>query len=170
MEKYLGGQTESPRVHDGGWFDAYKRAESEQEPLFVPCAHYCDDRGWSLMNMMTGVMSADGQVNFSVQYPGVVKAWHRHEQQFDFWCCLVGHIKAGVFRETDGRKWAIVMGEKRPGVLIIPRMLWHGAATVGPREAGLLYYMTQSYNAAKPDEQRRAWDSVPGFDWQVAFR
>ncbi len=66
--------------------------------------------------------------------------------------------------------WMIVIGEKQPGVLIIPPPLWRGAATVGPQPAGLLYYVTQTYDRAKPDEHRRHWDSVRGINWAVDNR
>lgn len=156
---------QSPRVFDGTWAEAHELARAQHEPVFVPVTPYADDRGWSLMNMLNGVLGAQGQVNFSMQYPNAIKAWHRHTKQTDFWCCLVGHIKAGVYRESDGAAWLIVTGEKRPGVLVIPPTLWHGAACVGPTPAGLLYYVTHAYDAKQPDEQRRAWDSVDGFPW-----
>lgn len=155
----------SPRVFDGSWPDAHELALAQREPVFVPVMPYTDDRGWSLMNLFNGVMSAQGQVNFSIQYPGVVKAWHRHDKQTDFWACLIGHLKVGVHRESDGASWMIVMGEKRPGVLVIPPPLWHGAACVGSTPAGLLYYVTHTYDAVRPDEHRRPWDSVAGFPW-----
>jgi dTDP-4-dehydrorhamnose 3,5-epimerase len=153
------------RTFTGAWSDAHDLARAELEPVFVPVTPYTDDRGWSLMNCLTGVMSATGQINFSMQYPGIVKAWHRHERQTDFWMCVTGHIKAGVWRESDGAAWMLVTGEKRPGVLIIPTPLWHGAACVGNTPCGLLYYVTHAYDAAKPDELRRPWDSVAGFPW-----
>lgn len=119
------------------------------------------------MNQLQGVLSDQGQVNFSVQYPGVIKAWHRHQKQTDFWLCLQGHIKADVYDESGGTAWQLVIGEKNPGVLIIPPPLWHGAATVGPVSAGLLYYVTHGYDPDRPDEDRRAYDSVEGFPWRV---
>ncbi|MEE9131583.1 MAG: hypothetical protein V3T84_16330, partial [Phycisphaerales bacterium] len=67
------------------WDAAHQRAEAELEPVFVPISPYADDRGWSLMNLLAGAMSEQGQINFSMQYPGVVKAWHRHDKQTDFW-------------------------------------------------------------------------------------
>lgn len=146
---------------------AFAAAIEGQEPVFVPAAIFTDDRGWSLMNQLQGVMTPEGQVNYSVTYPGVIKAWHRHRLQTDFWICLNGHIKVGVCRESDGRAWLAVIGEKRPGVLIIPPPLWHGAATVGDTPAGLLYYVTHAYNPSSPDEERRAHDSVAGFPWHV---
>jgi dTDP-4-dehydrorhamnose 3,5-epimerase len=149
---------------------AFGAAKETHEPIFVPAAWFVDDRGASLMNQLQGVMSAEGQLNYSVQNPGVVKAWHRHHLQTDFWLCLVGHLKVGVHRETDGASWVAVIGERRPGVLVIPPPLWHGAAAVGGAPAGLLYYVTHRYDPARPDEDRRAHDSIAGFPWDVQHR
>jgi dTDP-4-dehydrorhamnose 3,5-epimerase len=154
-------------ITEGGAAAAFELAKREGEPLFVPSTLFADDRGWSLMNQLQGVMGPQGQINFSVQYPGVIKAWHRHSLQTDFWMCVHGHMKVGVHREEDGASWLAVIGEKRPGVVIIPPPLWHGAATVGNQPAGLLYYVTHAFNPKQPDEQRRAYDSVEGFPWAV---
>lgn len=150
--------------------EAHAQALQEGEPIFVPLRFHADDRGWSIMNQFQGIMSPDGQINYSVMYPRVVKAWHRHRLQTDFWMVLHGHLKAGIYREADNRAWQAVVGEKKPGVLIIPPELWHGAATVGEVQAGLLYYVTHSYNPAAPDEQRRAFDEIKGFSWDVQCR
>lgn len=162
--------TNAPQVLDVSWTDAAERARTACEPIFVPIAPYCDDRGWSLMNLLSGAMSPEGQINYSVQYPGVVKAWHRHDHQTDFWICVQGHLKVGVHRDDDATSWSLVIGEKRPGVLVIPPPLWHGATTVGPTPASLLYYVTRQFDPSAPDEHRRAWDSVAGFDWGIAHR
>ena len=150
---------------------AWSAAKDAHEPVFVPAQYYTDDRGYSLMNQMQGVMTVAGQINYSVQYPGVVKAWHRHAKQTDFWMCLMGNLKVGVFRESDNTAWLHIMGEKRPGVMIIPPPLWHGAATVGHVPAGLFYYVTHAYDAKVPDEDRRAHDSIAvggvAFPWHV---
>ncbi len=163
-------QPKFPQIMNAEPAAAFEAAREACEPIFVPVTPYCDDRGWSIMNQLQGVMTPEGQVNYSVQYPGVIKAWHRHAKQTDFWICLMGHIKVGVYREEDGAAWCAVIGEKRPGVMIIPPPLWHGAATVGHEPAGLFYYVTHRYDAAAPDEQRRAWDSVPGFPWAMQHR
>lgn len=157
----------APRVMQEPIPAAFEAALASKEPVFVPQSLYADDRGWSLMNQMQGVMRPEGQLNFSVTYPGVIKAWHRHALQTDFWICLTGHIKVGVYREQDQKAWLAVIGEKRPGVMIIPPPLWHGVATVGDTPAGLLYYVTHAYNAKQPDEERRGFDSITGFPWGV---
>jgi len=147
--------------------EGYEYALDTSSPVFVPAAYFTDDRGYSLMNQLQGVMSDRGQVNFSTQHPGVIKAWHRHHKQTDFWMCLHGHLKVGVYDEDASAAWMLVIGERNPGTLIIPPPLWHGAATVGAQPAGLLYYVTHSYNAEEPDEDRRPHDSVEGFPWET---
>lgn len=150
--------------------DAFSEASEVCEPRFVPATFYADDRGWSLMNLLHGVMGPEGQVNYSVQYPGVVKAWHRHHKQTDFWLCVMGHLKVGVHSATDESAWSLVIGEKRPGIVVIPPTLWHGAATVGPTPAGLFYYVTHAYDPKAPDEERIGPDALSGFPWAVEHR
>ena len=157
----------APQVWTGDTGSAHEAARARIEPIFVPARLFTDDRGWSLMNQLQGVMGPEGQINFSVMYPAVIKAWHRHQKQTDMWLCLLGHLKVGVYRESDQRTWIATIGEKQPGVMLIPPPLWHGAATVGPQAAGLLYYVTHAYDPAAPDEDRRAFDSVEGFPWGV---
>jgi len=149
---------------------AHEKAKASREPIFVPAPVFADDRGWSLMNQFHNVLTAEGQINYSVMYPQVIKAWHRHQLQTDFWMCVRGHLKVGIHDDESGRTWAIVIGERKTGVLIIPPPLWHGAATVADEHAGLFYYVTHAYNAAAPDEDRRAFDSVAGFPWGVQHR
>lgn len=153
-------------VFDGDLAAAWESATAAGEPILVPAEVYVDERGWSIMNQFRHVLRPDGQINYSVIYPGVVKAWHRHREQTDFWLCLHGHVKVGVHHD-EGRSWQAVIGERRPAVVVIPPLLWHGAATVGHEPSGLLYYVTKAYDPDNPDEQRRPCDAVPGFPWGV---
>jgi dTDP-4-dehydrorhamnose 3,5-epimerase len=41
-----------------------------------------------------------GQVYLTTTYPGVVKAWHKHEKQTDTIACVAGVIKMALY---DGR-------------------------------------------------------------------
>lgn len=159
-----------PKTVDGPPADAHRLALDERAPVFVPASIYADDRGWSVMNQLQGVMTPEGQLNYSVTYPGVIKAWHRHSRQTDFWIGLAGMLKAGVWCPDTGRLWVCILGEKRPGILIIPPPLWHGVATVGPTTAGLLYYVTHAYDPRKPDEERAPFDAFAGFNWSVEHR
>ena len=115
------------------------------------------------MNELQGVLQPEGQVNYSVQFPGVIKAWHRHAEQTDFWMVVQGQMKVGIHRSTDQTSWSLVTGERRPGTLVIPPTLWHGATTAGPVQAGLLYYVTKAFCPESPDEERMAHDAIEGF-------
>jgi len=156
-----------PTVCREGAKAGYAQAMESGAPVFLPASYFVDDRGYSLMNLLQGVLAPEGQINFSVQHPGVVKAWHRHRKQTDFWLCLRGHLKVGVYREDAPFAWMTVLGETAPGALVIPPPLWHGAATVGGEAAGLLYFVTRAYDASDPDEERRSHDSVTGFPWET---
>jgi dTDP-4-dehydrorhamnose 3,5-epimerase len=156
-----------PTVCTEGAERANAMAQELGEPVLCPISVFADDRGWSLMNQLKGVMTPAGQINFSCQHPGVVKAWHRHKKQTDFWMCVQGHIKAGVWRDGESWAWMAVLGEMSPAVLVIPPGLWHGAATVGSVPAGLLYYVTHAYDPANPDEERLSYDAAVGYPWSV---
>ena len=156
---------------------------------------YSDDRGHSLMSVFDHVDELPGQFNISVMYAGAVKAWHRHAHQNDHWVVVTGDLKVGLFNtenspiEAEVRLagpaagadtvstlkvppsggLAVFLGEHRPGVLRIPKGLWHGATSVGGRDAILLYYVTQKYDPRHPDEERRPWDAFP-FAWEVESR
>ena len=149
---------------------ALAAARAATEPLFVPATVFADDRGWSIMNQFQGVLTPEGQVNYSLMYPNVIKAWHRHKLQADLWICVRGHIKVGIHRDSDNTTWSIVIGEKNAGILIIPETLWHGGATVSQDNAGLLYYVTRAYDPKNADEERRAFDGIEGFPWGVVHK
>lgn len=161
---------ETPRTHPGPLTEAADVAHRNGEPVFVPVQIHVDDRGWSVMNQFQNVLAPTGQINYSVVHPNVIKAWHRHQKQTDFWVCLHGHVKVGIHRDTDNATWLAVIGEKKPGIIIIPPTLWHGVATVGQHEAGLLYYVDQQYNAEQPDEERKPFDFLEGFPWTTRHR
>ena len=161
---------DTPRTHNGPLAQAAVLARAQREPVFVPVQVFVDDRGWSLMNQFQQVLDPKGQINYSVVYPNVIKAWHRHQHQTDFWLCPHGHVKVGVHREDDGATWMTIIGEKKPGVMIIPPTLWHGVATVGHEQAGLLYYVDRQYNPDQPDEERKPFDVLENFPWTVRHR
>lgn len=148
--------------------DAYCLSLKNNEPIMVSIDCYADDRGRSFMNLLQGVMSEEGQIAYSIMYPNVIKAWHRHRMQTDFWICVSGHLKAGA---SDGNKtWIAVMGEMHPCLLIMPPLMWHGAATIGDKPASLLYYVICCYDPQSPDEERMSFDAIEAFPWSVQCR
>ena len=83
---------------------------------------FCDARGWSLndiygiarLNINLPVEGANTpyednvfshnncQVNYSILHPGVIKAWHRHKYQDDYFCVIKGMAQVGVYSDEEG--------------------------------------------------------------------
>lgn len=141
---------------------AYDMSIESGEPIAIPISTYKDDRGYSFMNLLHGVMSQNGQINYSYTHDGVIKAWHRHQKQTDFWICVSGDIKVGV--SNNKQSWHAHIGEQNHKIIIIPPGLWHGLLTKSSG-ASLLYYVTVAYNDTYPDEERMPYDGIKDFVW-----
>ncbi|MEW6455277.1 MAG: dTDP-4-dehydrorhamnose 3,5-epimerase family protein [Acidobacteriota bacterium] len=100
-----------------------------------------------------------GQVYVSTTYPGVVKAWHLHEEQFDNIVCLYGMIKLVLY---DSRKNSptfnelneFFLGNYNPQLVQIPPNVFHGWKCIGEEEAIVMNIPTEPYKYDNPDEIR----------------
>ena len=110
-----------------------------------------------------------GQLSYSYMHHGVVKAWHVHKTQIDWWSILKGKIKA-VLHDTRGdsptkskTEEHIMDSNVDPYILKIPPGVAHGLKVIdGP--AMLVYVTSKTYN---PDEEGRIPynDKSIGYDW-----
>lgn len=143
---------------------------------------FTDARGWSVNDIHkivrtnlthpneahtpydTAYSFKDCQVNYSILYPGVVKAWHRHKYQDDYFFVLHGMAQVGIYSDENGAEKHFV-GEHNPSVIHIKAGEWHGLTAVGTKPVGLLYLVTNTYNPTFPDEERAPHDSFVGHDW-----
>lgn len=111
---------------------------------------------------------------YSLTYPGVVRAWHRHTRgQVDHFVCPKGRIKIGVYDEredspTKGELDTLVIGEHRQCAVRIPGECWHGFKAIGDEPAMLVNFPTELYDYEDPDEQRLSYDTdrIP-LDWDA---
>jgi dTDP-4-dehydrorhamnose 3,5-epimerase len=109
---------------------------------------------------------------YSMTYPGVVRAWHRHKRgQIDHFTCLSGRIKVGIYDEregstTEGELDTFVIGEHSQRAIRVPGDCWHGFKAIGNESALLLNFPTKLYDYDDPDEQRLPYDTdrIP-LDW-----
>ena len=145
---------------------------------------FVDARGWSINDIFgevrelvmnsgleaacpnDAIMNPDNfQFNYSILYPGIIKAWHRHKNQDDFFCVLKGNAQFGIFSETpngEGRLPAPekhIIGELNPAVVHIKAGEWHGLTAIGDEPVGLLYLVTNLYDPNNPDEERAGWEN-----------
>ena len=117
---------------------------------------FADSRGWSLNDIYDIVPRTPGfkwQINYSILYPGIVKAWHRHKYQDDYFCILNGMAQVGIYTDENGPEKYFI-GEHNPGVVHVRAQEWHGLTAVGNEPCGLLYLVTKKYNPNNPDEER----------------
>ncbi len=137
-----------------------------------------DERGYlmELMRKDWEQFEEFGQVYMTSAYPGIVKAWHYHKEQTDNFVCVFGMAKVVLYdaREdstTKGRINEFFTGEKRPMLITIPPLVWHGFKSVGPDKAVIVNIPTKLYDYDEPDEHRVPYDtSEVDYDWDVKMR
>jgi len=99
------------------------------------------------------------QANLSITYPNIIRAWHKHlKDQTDYFIALQGAIKIGVFDDKTQELDEIVSTGQIPQAVRVPGHFWHGFKAIGTEPAMLLYFTTNLYDAANPDEERRPWN------------
>ena len=110
-----------------------------------------------------------GQWSISQMYAGVVKAWHIHKKQTDWWYVQSGLIKVALYdtrkdSPTLGKLQEIMMGDNHPAVVLkVPPGVAHGCKCIhGP---ALLFYITS--NVYDPSDEGRIPhnDISIGYDW-----
>jgi dTDP-4-dehydrorhamnose 3,5-epimerase len=99
------------------------------------------------------------QVNLSYSYPGIVRAWHRHERgQIDYFLVVKGAMKICAYDEESRRMVEIIGSEHKPSVIRIPGKYWHGTKTISDIPSLTVYFVTRLYDYKNPDERRRPWN------------
>ncbi|MDQ3810083.1 MAG: dTDP-4-dehydrorhamnose 3,5-epimerase family protein [Chloroflexota bacterium] len=135
-----------------------------------------DDRGafMEILREDDPFFSRFGQSNFSITYPGVVKAWHYHQHQDDLWFVASGSGQIGLHdlrqdSPTFGQTDVFYLGDQNRALLFIPSGVAHGYRVLGNEPLGLVYFTTHVYDPA--DELRRPWDDPAiGFSWTTVNR
>jgi dTDP-4-dehydrorhamnose 3,5-epimerase len=139
---------------------------------------HVDDRGFfmEILRDDDELLKRFGQASMSLTYPGVVKAFHYHQEQEDLWFFPKGNAQVVLYdiREespTYGERNVYYMGEHNPILLLIPVGVAHGYRVLGNEPAIITYFTTESYNPDNPDEYRIDWnDPEIGFDWETRNR
>lgn len=110
-----------------------------------------------------------GQLSHSFMHPGVIKAWHIHKTQVDWWYVARGDLHVGLFDKRENSPTYKLLNEFHLGehgqnvVLKIPPGVAHGCKTTGG-ESELFYVTSSVYNTA--EEGRIPHDDKGiGFDW-----
>jgi dTDP-4-dehydrorhamnose 3,5-epimerase len=137
-----------------------------------------DERGrlWEILRSDDEIFQRFGQVYITTAYPGIVKAWHAHRKQTDFFTVICGMAKYVLYdmREdspTRGELDVYYLGRDHLRLITIPPGVYHGFKCVGDQEVIALNCPTEAYNHDDPDELRLPPDSgeIP-YNWSVDLK
>src|SRR5260370_18567462 len=85
------------------------------------------------------------QANLSYSFPGMIRAWHRHNRgQVDYFIVLSGCIKICAYDDspgslTRGQLDEVVVSGERLQMVRIPVNCWHGTKSVGGQHSLTVY-------------------------------
>lgn len=131
-----------------------------------------DERGW-LMEILRAdddIFRQFGQVYISATYPGVVKAWHYHKVQVDYFACLAGMVKLVLIdtRENSPTQGAVnefFIGARNPLLVEVPNLVYHGWKCISPEPSLVVNVPTETYRYKDPDEYRIEPHGTLPYDW-----
>jgi dTDP-4-dehydrorhamnose 3,5-epimerase len=138
-----------------------------------PLTRHADDRGYfeEIIRVSDPFFTEGfGQWSHSKMFPGVIKAWHIHKTQIDWWYVGAGRLRVALHDRrpdspTRGLTQELQMGDDLPPALLkIPAGVAHGCKVLGEQPAHLFYVTSLTYN---PDEEGRIRydDTEIGYDW-----
>jgi dTDP-4-dehydrorhamnose 3,5-epimerase len=139
--------------------------------LFRDRANHPESR--ELAEFFAGARAA--QMNYSiVAADGHIKGLHYHLKQEDIWFCPPpSKIKIVLYdirknSRSSGATQVLVAGDGNDYLVRIPAGVAHGYRPL-TNPCALLYIVTETFDAASPDEYRIAWDHPAVKDlWEIA--
>lgn len=140
--------------------------------ILKPLIRHSDERGYfeELIRVNDDFFKEGfGQLSHSLMYPGIIKAWHIHKTQIDWWFASKGTMRVALFDMREGSTTAKVLNEfflgenGQAAMLKIPAGVAHGCKAISG-QAELFYVTSGIYN---PDEEGRIAHNDPriGYDW-----
>ena len=129
-----------------------------------------DDRAQRYLDVFKEL--GPGQINISyVNSTKHIVAWHKHNIQTDYWCCIKGSFKVGLASKAEAPQEAgdvydvkfEYLSDKNPRILKIPPGIYHGYKALEPNSI-LIYYLTEKFN---PKDELRAKPGSFGEKWHV---
>jgi dTDP-4-dehydrorhamnose 3,5-epimerase len=120
-----------------------------------------------------------GQAYVTTVRPGVIKAWHMHEEQTDRMLLIRGLVRfVGVLGlampgeaglKADVRLDLVVCATD-PYMIVIPPQMYHGFQNLTiHEEAYILNIPNKPYNHKNPDEKRIDPNAIVGFPWEISL-
>lgn len=120
-----------------------------------------DERGrlFEILRADDPIFRKFGQVYVTTALPGIIKAWHFHKIQTDYFCCVVGAARLVLYdprpdSPTRGAMMEFDLGPENLRLVMIPPQVYHGFQCTSEAEAVMVNIPTEPYKASNPDEYR----------------
>jgi dTDP-4-dehydrorhamnose 3,5-epimerase len=114
------------------------------------------------------------QVSAALNYPGIIKAFHYHKFQTDYWVPAAGLLQVALVdlrrgSRTYGAKNTLYVGALRPWQIRIPPGVAHGYKVIGEQPSVLVYITNRLYD---PKDEGRIPYNHPGiaYDWELQHK
>ena len=125
----------------------------------VPLRKIPDERGM-IMHMLKSTDShfeKFGEIYFSTAYPGIIKGWHEHKKQVQFYAVIKGMIKLVLYDNRPKSKtyktlMELFIGEENYQLVRIPTGIINGYKTISRETAIVANCATLVHD---PKEMRR---------------
>jgi len=139
----------------------------------IPLRQISDERG-KIMHMLKRTdphFEKFGEIYFSVAYPGVIKAWHLHTKQIQFYAVISGMIKLVLYDErkdskTYGELMELFTGEDNYQLIRLPIGVVNGYKTIGVKPAIVANCATEPHDS----EEMVRYDPLDNhikYDWSL---
>jgi len=139
-----------------------------------------DDRGYFLevarlgQGLVADFPAGTSQVSAALNYPGIIKAFHFHRFQTDYWVPAAGLLQVALVdlrrsSRSYGAKNTLYIGALRPWQLLIPPGVAHGYKVIGEQASVLIYITNRNYDPK--DEGRIPYnDPSIAYDWELQHK
>lgn len=144
--------------------------------VVTPLKQIFDERG-KVMHMLrndSSVFSSFGEIYFSCTHPGVVKAWHLHQEMTLNYAVIHGEIKFVLFDDragspTRGKIQELFISPENYMLVTVPPLIWNGFKCVGTSTAIVANCATLPHH---PDEilRKPPTDSNIPYKWSLEHR
>ena len=145
-----------------------------------PFAVWPDDRGYFLevarlgQGLVADFPFSSTQVSAALNYPGIIKAFHFHKNQTDYWAAAAGLLQVALVdlrrgSSSYGAKNTLYVGALRAWQLLIPPGVAHGYKVIGEQPSVLVYITNRTYDPK--DEGRIPYnDTAIAYDWELQHK
>ena len=96
--------------------------------------------------------------------PGVTKGWGLHKLHEDRYFVIAGEIELVLYdprpeSSTYGKIAKVYLSGSRPGLVNVPKFVWHADRNIGTSDAVVINFPTIQYDHANPDKYRLPLDT-----------